>query len=148
MLPKVHRLKHRHDFSAVYRGGLRRQSKHLSVRAKRRKPGSLEVRLSDNRDPRQRRGGNPPVPSPEDSSPKLPTRMGISISQKVSKQAVIRNRIKRQLRGACRELLPRIAPGWDVVIVVRPQGRECNYRQLLQELEQLLAQAEVLNGHP
>jgi ribonuclease P protein component len=37
------------------------------------------------------------------------TRIGISISTKVSKRAVIRNRIKRQIRAAFRSLLPQIA---------------------------------------
>jgi ribonuclease P protein component len=77
----------------------------------------------------------------------MPTRIGISISQKVSKRAVIRNRIKRQIRAAIRQMLPCIAPGWRLVVVVRPIAVECDYGQILRELEQLLAEAEVLNGH-
>lgn len=83
---------------------------------------------------------------PETLTANQPTRVGISISLKVSKKAVIRNRIKRQIRAGLREFLPRISLGWDLVLIVRPSAVECNYRQLLQELEQLLAQAEVLNG--
>lgn len=83
---------------------------------------------------------------PEALTANQPTRVGISISLKVSKKAVIRNRIKRQIRAGLRSFLPRIALGWDLVLIVRPSAVECNYRQLLQELEQLLAQAEVLNG--
>jgi ribonuclease P protein component len=83
---------------------------------------------------------------PETLRVNQPTRVGISISLKVSKKAVIRNRIKRQIRAGLREFLPRIALGWDLVFIVRPSVVECNYRQLLQELEQLLAQAEVLDG--
>ncbi len=84
--------------------------------------------------------------SPETPRANQPTRVGISISLKVSKKAVIRNRIKRQIRAGLREFLPQISLGWDLVFIVRPSAGECNYRQLLQELEQLLAQAEVLNG--
>lgn len=76
-----------------------------------------------------------------------PTRIGISISKKVSKKAVIRNRIKRQIRAACRTLLPRISPGWKIVVSVRVGAQECEYEHFLRELEQLLAQAEVLNGY-
>jgi ribonuclease P protein component len=77
-----------------------------------------------------------------------PTRIGISISTKVSKRAVIRNRIKRQLRAAFRCLLPKLSLGWRVVVVVQPSAaQECDYQQFLQELEQLLAKAEVLNGN-
>lgn len=126
MLPPANRLKHRNDFSAVYRKGIRRNSTHLSLRAL-RKPktaGSTTVENS-----------------------LQPTRAGISISLKVSKRAVVRNRIKRQIRAALRQLLPRLKFGWDLVIVVRPIAQECNYAKILQELEQLLVEVEVLNGN-
>lgn len=76
----------------------------------------------------------------------LPTRIGISISQKVSKRAVVRNRIKRRIRAALRQLLPELLPGWLVVITVRPNAVECCYEEFLQELRQLLKKAEVLDG--
>lgn len=75
-----------------------------------------------------------------------PTRVGISISQKVSKRAVVRNRIKRQLRAIFRQFLPQIVPGWQLVIVVKPNATQCRYEQFLQELKQLLISAEVIDG--
>ncbi|WP_017714830.1 ribonuclease P protein component [Kamptonema formosum] len=135
MLPKENRLRHRQDFSAVYRGGIRRTGAHLTLRARRHPPAFRDAKKS---------GQTLPPPAPHSPAP---TRTGISISQKVSKRAVVRNRIKRQIRAALLHLLPRLSAGWDCVIVVGPAAVECNYRQLLQELEQLLAQAEVLNGH-
>lgn len=77
----------------------------------------------------------------------LPTQFGISISQKVSKRAVVRNRIKRRIKAALRELLPCVVPGWHLVIVVRPNAVECDYKEFLQELRQLLIDAEVFDGH-
>lgn len=74
------------------------------------------------------------------------SRFGISISKKVSKLAVVRNRIKRQIRAALRKLLPLVQPGWSVVIIVRSSILECSYWQILQELEQLLLKAGVLCG--
>lgn len=82
-----------------------------------------------------------------DLNPQAPCQIGISISLKVSKRAVVRNRIKRQIRAALRQLLPRITSGWKFVVIVRPQAVECDYFQFLQELEQLLLDAEVLNGN-
>ncbi len=123
-LPKVNRLKNRHDFQTLFREGSRLKSSHLTLRALRMQiiPGKKVV-------------GS--------------TRIGISISTKVSKHAVIRNRIKRQIRAAFRFLLPQITPGWSLVVVVQPQAvtSKCDYQQFLQELEQLLAKAEVINGH-
>jgi len=107
---------------------MRRNSAHFSLRAL-RKPKSAEFAK----------------PTAEKSL--QPTRTGISISLKVSKRAVVRNRIKRQIRAALRQLLPRLKFGWDLVIVVRPIAQECNYAEILQELEQLLVEAEVLDGN-
>ena len=75
-----------------------------------------------------------------------PTQLGISVSQKVSKRAVVRNLIKRRLRVAFFSLLPQMSSGWQIVIVVKPGAAECDYEQFLQELKQLLINAEVMNG--
>jgi ribonuclease P protein component len=132
-LPQAHRLKHWRDFQAIYQKGIRRSGRYLAIRA-------LPQRTSNVDAPTQ----SSSLPPDED---KPPTRIGISISQKVSKKAVVRNRIKRQIRAALRQLLARLSPGWQLVIVVRPGAGECEYAQFLRELEQLLAEAEVLNGH-
>lgn len=122
-LPKVNRLKNRHEFQTLFREGNRLKSSHLTLRALRLQTPSGIITGA--------------------------TRIGISISTKVSKRAVIRNRIKRQIRAAFRSLLPQIAPGWSLVVVVQPQAvlSKCDYQQFLQELKQLLAKAEVMNGH-
>jgi len=45
--------------------------------------------------------------------------------------------------------LPKLVPGWRLVLIVKPTTTEseCETQKFLQELEQLLAQTEVLNGH-
>jgi ribonuclease P protein component len=75
-----------------------------------------------------------------------PSTIGISISLKVSKRAVVRNRIKRRIRAAIQSFLPHISSGWRIVIVVKTSATECAYEQFLQELKQLLTSAEVING--
>jgi len=70
-----------------------------------------------------------------------------SISTKsVSKRASVRNRIKRHIRAAFLIVAPFIT--WLAAVVVQPSAvqEECDYQQFLQELKQLLAEAEVLNG--
>lgn len=128
MLSKINRLRYSQDFKVVYNKGLHRKTPHFTVRAVRGLP---------------RKGKNSGTESPSTQ----PTRMGISISQKVSKRAVIRNRIKRQIRAVWRQLLPEVSPGWDVVIIVKPTADQCNYAEILQELKQLLVEAEVLDGY-
>lgn len=169
-LPKAYRLKSRKDFQAVFREGIRRHSYHLTLRALRPSPSSappldaaLEVGTGDKEtqghEGQGRQGGTSPsspsplppegTPSPLSRTPLLPTQIGISISTKVSKRAVVRNRLKRQIAAAMYQLLPKISPGWRLVIVVKPTAaeQECVTQQFLQELEQLLAQAEVFNGY-
>jgi ribonuclease P protein component len=118
MLPIQNRLRHRRDFSVVYQCGISRNAAALGLRA--------YLRHQD---------------------PTLPSRIGFSISLKVSKHAVVRNRIKRQLRAAFRQLLPRLRDGWDLIIVVRSEAVQCDYPKFLQQLEQLLSQAEILHGN-
>lgn len=130
-LPKRHRLRRRQDFSTVYRLGLRRSTTHLTLRALRFLPKSSKL-------------------EPDNGSTKVenqPTRLGVSISQKVSKRAVVRNRIKRQIHAAFRQILPHIDSGWRLVVVVQPEAAQCDYEQFLRELKQLLKSAEVINGY-
>ncbi|PLZ97100.1 ribonuclease P protein component [Fischerella thermalis CCMEE 5268] len=131
-LPKANRLKSRKDFQAVFREGTCRHGSYMTLRALR--PSSIK-KPSDN------------VKST--NSVLFPIKIGISISTKVSKRAVVRNRLKRQVSAALHQLLPLLSPGWRLVVVVKPAAAEskCVTQQFLQELEQLLAQAEVLNGH-
>jgi ribonuclease P protein component len=137
-LPKAHRLKSRKDFQAVFREGIRRHGSYLTLRAL-RPPPSKEASLD----------ADLKTVQTADSVNLLSTRIGISISTKVSKRAVVRNRIKRQIAAALHNLLPKISPGWRLVFIVKATAADsqCVSQQFLQELEQLLAQAEVINGH-
>jgi ribonuclease P protein component len=121
-LPSIHRLKDWREFRIVYQKGSRHCGSYLILRT-----------LS--------------IPQIEQQSPHLPTRIGISISTKVSKKAVVRNLIKRRVRAALIELLPRINPGWQIVIVVKTQAIECKYADFLRELEQLLKESKIINGY-
>jgi ribonuclease P protein component len=119
MLPKQNRLRARQDFTTVYQKGIRQNRFALGLRAYHRHAA-------------------------QQAQPHL--RVGISISTKVSKRAVVRNRIKRQLRAALRQLLPNLDSGWDLIIVVYPNALGCDYSEFLQQLKQLLVQAEILHG--
>ena len=121
-LPKAHRLRNRKDYRAVYEQGFRRYSPHLTL-----------IALSNKKN--------------QDSASLPATMFGISISKKVSKKAVVRNRIKRQIKGAIRTCLRSVNPGWKVVIVVKPKAIECKYEHFLRELEELLKQTKIIDGY-
>jgi ribonuclease P protein component len=77
--------------------------------------------------------------------------IGIVISKKVSKRAVVRNRLRRQIQAAFQYLLPHLSPGWQGIIIVQAVAVGCTYGQILAELEEIFKKAkvlaEVLNGH-
>ena len=116
-LPQANRLKRWQDFQAVYQQGSRYSSPHLVLRAM-------------------------PVAGATDTS-----KIGVSVSQKVSKKATVRNRLKRQIRVAIRQMLPDLCGGWQIIIAVRPQAAECKSEHFLRELKQLLSKAGILHGH-
>lgn len=58
------------------------------------------------------------------------SRFGILVSNKISKKAVERNRIKRQIREVIRLELKKIKPGFDVVIITLPAVFGQSYREI------------------
>lgn len=60
---------------------------------------------------------------------------GIIVSTKISKKAVIRNKIKRQLREIIKQTNIKI--GFDIVIVTKPEIVNKNYQEIKNELEDL-----------
>ncbi|KAB1989294.1 ribonuclease P protein component, partial [Haemophilus parainfluenzae] len=75
------------------------------------------------------------------------SRIGVSVSNKVSKRAVVRNRIKRRVKAVVKQLLPAFRGRYDIVISARSTAVECDYGEILRELEQLLNQLEVIDGY-
>jgi len=69
-------------------------------------------------------------------------RFGFVVGKKVGK-AVVRNRVKRRLRAACRECLPNLSDGFDAVFVARKNAAEADYHQLLREMQSLFQSAKV-----
>ncbi|MGF1569944.1 MAG: ribonuclease P protein component [Nodosilinea sp.] len=131
MLPKRYRLRQSRDFSQVYRYGQKAVSAHLVVRVM--KGGGIPTQ-----------DAQPLASKPE---PPAPAMIGIVVSLKVSKRAVVRNRLKRQIRAALRVLLPRLTSPAQIVISVRPEASQCGYAEFLRELEALLTKLEVIHGH-
>ncbi len=119
-LPKQHRLSNPKAFQTVYNRGKRYQSSHLVMRV------FFQTDLAEKN---------------------IPTQFGISVSQKVSKKAVIRNRLKRQIKGVIRLFLPMVMPGYKVVIVTKRNTTECKYEHFLRELKELLIKAEIIYGY-
>jgi len=62
------------------------------------------------------------------------SRFVVVVSTKVSKKAVMRNKIKRRLHEIVRSRLPKIKTGFDFFILALPAAKNCDYRGLEKSL--------------
>lgn len=72
------------------------------------------------------------------------SRFAFIVSKKIHKKAVRRNRIKRLLREAARELLPQIKPGFDVVFLTKKNIIDQDLSSLLAAMKIALQKAGLL----
>lgn len=72
------------------------------------------------------------------------SRFGFLVGTKISKKAVLRNKIKRRLREVTRLNNSRIVPGYDVVVFVRPDILEKDYQEIETCLLSLYEKARIL----
>lgn len=62
-------------------------------------------------------------------------RFGLTVTKKLSKSAVVRNRIRRRLRAAAYDVLPeRGQKGTDYVLIARPESVNIDYDKLCSDL--------------
>jgi ribonuclease P protein component len=74
------------------------------------------------------------------------TRFGFSTGRRLG-SSVVRNRVRRRLREAVRALGPRLASGWDVLIVARPGMAGASYDEIRVALERTLRGGGLLDDN-
>ena len=72
------------------------------------------------------------------------SRFGFIVSQKVSKKAVLRNKIRRRLREKVRAELPRFKKGIDGVIIVNPGAAEEKSQEMTGSLNKIFSRARII----
>jgi ribonuclease P protein component len=72
------------------------------------------------------------------------SRFGILVSTKVSKKAVVRNRLKRQIRDILKQNLDNIKPGQDCVVLTLPQIKEADFKQIEEAIIFCLKRLKIL----
>ena len=72
------------------------------------------------------------------------SRFGFIISKKISKKAVLRNKIKRGLRNIIQEKIKDIREGVDVVVIVLPGSEKKNFLETEEILNNLLKKAGLI----
>lgn len=74
-----------------------------------------------------------------------PTRLGITVSKRVDKHAVGRNRLKRQAREAFRVARAEL-PAGDYVLLAKSEAAKADNRSVRGDLERLLQRARSLKA--
>lgn len=72
------------------------------------------------------------------------SRFGFVVSLRISKKAVIRNKIRRRLSEIVRLKLPQIKIGFDLVILTQPEIVGKGYQETEKALDALLKRAKIL----
>ena len=72
------------------------------------------------------------------------TRFGFVVSQKVSKKAFLRNKIKRRLRELVRLKLPQLKKGKDEIIIVSPGLETKDFQEVEKNLDKLFKKSKIL----
>jgi ribonuclease P protein component len=72
------------------------------------------------------------------------SRLGITVTKKIDKLAVVRNRLKRRLRELFRKNRHQVAEGFDLVAIALTGAPELSYAELESELRFILKKAGLL----
>jgi len=72
-----------------------------------------------------------------------PTRFGLATGRALG-PAVVRNRVRRRLREALRQM--ELRPGWDILVIARPAIVGAEYGAVSQALRRLLTRGGVVGG--
>lgn len=75
------------------------------------------------------------------------TRIGIIVSQKVSKKAIERNKLKRRIREIIRPELKNIKTGIDGVIIVLPGLGKSSFQETRKDILKIFEKAKITNSH-
>ena len=72
-------------------------------------------------------------------------KFGLTVTKKLSKSAVVRNRIRRRLRAAAYDVLPvKSKAGIEYVLIGRPESEHLPYEKLCSDLSWCLKRLECL----
>jgi len=72
------------------------------------------------------------------------SRFAFIVSNKISKSAVKRNKIKRQMREVVRAKISLIRNGYDIVFIANPQIVKKKYSDINEAVEKLLIKSKLL----
>ena len=76
-------------------------------------------------------------------SKNISTRIGFSIGKNFSKKAVTRNRTRRVLQEACRLNIVLLKPGFDIVVIIKPEYKSTEFKNTVEFLKKIFTKANL-----
>lgn len=73
-------------------------------------------------------------------------RCGVVVSQKVSKKAVVRNKIKRRIKSIVLQKMREAKTGGDFVFVVLPGSENKTFREIKETVNRIFKRARILES--
>lgn len=74
------------------------------------------------------------------------TKIGFVVSTKVDKNAVGRNRLKRQMREAIGSFLPDIKPGYSILIIAKKQALDLDFAAIVKQFKFAATKIKIYAG--
>ncbi|EKD67194.1 MAG: ribonuclease P [uncultured bacterium] len=72
------------------------------------------------------------------------SRFTVVVGTKISKRAVVRNKIKRRIRGIVEKRLLEMKPGFDVLFLVKKETIDQTHKQLVEQIERMFKRAKLV----
>ena len=76
---------------------------------------------------------------------KKESRFGFIVSKKVSSKAVLRNKIRRRLRGLVAANMPKIKKGLDIILLVNPGLEKKDFWEIEEIFQKIFQKANLFN---
>ena len=140
-LPRCHRLGGRSVFDYIYGAG--------GGQTRRLHGKNLVLRVAPPKVSRLRSALQPPAAADvasdavQRAAAATELRFAVVISRKISKRAVVRNRLRRLLHRAFLAQVPQLRCGCWMVLSLKPAAASCSHEQVLEEWHQLLQRSGV-----
>ena len=62
------------------------------------------------------------------------SRLGLTVSKKVDRRAVVRNKIKRRLREIFRRERSKFIENFDIIVIARQNAGDCSYLEIKRQI--------------